>query len=314
MAGMGLLKLSDHWNWQTFILKSKLYSRSLRTGDWEGAHGERGGDGAPPRGRRRHDRGAPNQSQKESQLTKPTAQTAGDQRKQKGTKTDVAVWFTDADGNHHQTSLEYSVKAAAVKQFSQRGGTKFETLVKLFEEFYSYQLEPWRLPYAEHMNAQPQRIPEALSLAYNKAWASMGSGSPRSFTAAKKTQFAAAVKYHAQKLVGDMPQLNLLDTGQPDIKDFNLMAKNIATYGYWSVEQTFSKSKLANAMLPKHIIRIHKDSQAVGAAILEIRVRVETQKSGNLYFRSVIENGKDMGILVGYLGGVSLSEREKYLA
>jgi hypothetical protein len=233
---------------------------------------------------------------------------------QKGTKTDVAVWFTDADGKDHKTSLEYSVKAAAVKQFSQRGGTKFETLETLFKEFYSFALGPHRLPYEEHMNATPQRIPEALSLAYNKAWASMGSGSPRSFPSSKKKQFTAAVKYHAQKLVGDMPQLNLLDTGQPDIKDFNLMAKNIETYGYWSVEQTHSNSKLAGAMLPKHVIRVHNDAQDPGKAILEIRVRVETQKSGNLYFRSVIENGKDMGILVGYLEGTSLSEREKYLA
>ena len=184
----------------------------------------------------------------------------------------------------------------------------------MFKEFYGYELGPHRLPYEEHMNATPQRIPEALALAYNKAWASMGSGSPRSFPSAKKTHFTAAVKYHAQKLVGDMPQLNLLDTGQPDIKDFNLMEENIKTYDFWSVEQTFSNSKLAGAMLPKHTIRIHNDSQDVGKAILEIRVRVETQKSGNLYFRSVIENGKDMGILVGYLGGVSLSAREKYLA
>ena len=219
---------------------------------------------------------------------------------QKGTKTDVAVWFTDADGKDHKTSLEYSVKVAAIKQFSQRGGTRFETLVTLFKEFYGLDISPVKPEYYKHMNATPQRIPDALVLAYNKAWTSVGSGAPKAFTDTKRKQFAKAVKNHAQKQVGDMPQLNLLDTGQPDLKDYNLMSDNIQTYGYWSVETTFSNSSMAKGNLPKHTIILHKDQHDKGLEILHLRVRVETQKGGNLYYRSVIENGKDMGVLVGY--------------
>jgi len=216
---------------------------------------------------------------------------------QTGTKTDVAVWFTDKDGKNHKTSLEYSVKVANIKQFSQRGGTKFETLEQLMKEFYGHTLA-CEQAYHKIMNEHPQKVDEALSLAYDEAWTKRGSGAVVSFTDQQKKLFAKTVKYHAQKLVGDMPQLNLLDSGTPDIKDFNLMEENLAAYPYWSVERKVSNS--IGGKLPRHLIRVHGDRHGEGKVVLELRVKIETLKNDKLYYRSVIENGKDSGLLVGY--------------
>lgn len=216
---------------------------------------------------------------------------------QTGTKTDVAVWFTDKDGKNHKTSLEYSVKVANIKQFSQRGGTKFETLEQLMKEFYGCTLACGQA-YHKIMNEHPQKVDEALSLAYDEAWTKRGSGAVVSFTDQQKKLFAKTVKYHAQKLVGDMPQLNLLDSGTPDIKDFNLMEENLAAYPYWSVERKISNS--IGGKLPRHLIRVHGDRNGEGKVVLELRVKIETLKNDKLYYRSVIENGKDSGLLVGY--------------
>ena len=216
---------------------------------------------------------------------------------QTGTKTAVAVWFTDKDGKDHKTSLEYSVKVANIKQFSQRGGTKFETLALLMKEFYGHTLT-CKTAYHQIMNQHPQKIDEALSLAYDEAWTARGSGAVMSFTDQQKKIFSKTVKYHAQKMVGDMPQLNLLDTGQPDIKDFNLMEENLAAYPYWSVERKVSDS--IGGKLPRHLIRVHGDRHGEGKVVLELRVKIETLKNDKLYYRSVVENGKSSGILVGY--------------
>ena len=217
---------------------------------------------------------------------------------QTGTKTDVSVWFTDADGKQHKTALEYSIKAAAIKQFSQRGGTKFETLKLLMYEFYGHQLT-CETAYHNLMNEHPQQIDKALSLAYDSAWTAMGSGQAMPFTDGQKARFAKTVKMHAQKQVGDMPQLNLLETGTPDIKDFNLMDENLKAYPFWSVERVVSKSK--GGLLPRHKIKVHGDKTGEGKVVLELRVKIETLKNDKLYYRSVVENGKHSGILVGYI-------------
>jgi hypothetical protein len=220
---------------------------------------------------------------------------------QKGTKKDLDISFTDETGQHRKTALELSIKSGGVKQFSQRGGTLFSTLEKLMGEFYGVSLTGIKAEYTRLLNAIPGRPDVALSLAYSVGQKKWGNGMIVKWPEAQKKRFAAATKYHAQKDAGEIPQLNLLDSGTPDYKDFNLLHDNLMKYNYFSIENRESTGK--GGTLPRHIIRIH-DSQSdyKGKQILEIRVKIETQKKvtgDRVYFRSVIENSTDTSILVG---------------
>ena len=72
-------------------------------------------------------------------------------------------------------------------------------------------------------------------------------------------------------------------------------------YDYFSIENREAESK--GGTLPRHIIKIHSGPQdSTGKQIFEIRVKIETLKkvSGDsLYYRSVVENSTDTGILIG---------------
>ena len=220
---------------------------------------------------------------------------------QKGTKKDLDISFTDEHGNHKETALELSIKAAGVKQFSQRGGTKFSTLQELMGEFYGVNLAGIKNEYKSLLNKIPGEVDTALSLAYSVGHKKWGSGRIVKWPVEQKKRFADAAKYHAQKDAGEIPQLNLLDSGVPDYKDFNLLHDSIMKYDYFSIENREAESK--GGTLPRHIIKVHKDiSDGAGKQIFEIRVKIETLKkvSGDsLYYRSVIENSSDTGILIG---------------
>ena len=220
---------------------------------------------------------------------------------QKGTKKDLDISFTDEHGKHKKTALELSIKAAGVKQFSQRGGTKFSTLQELMGEFYGVNLAGIKNEYKNLLNKIPGEVDTALSLAYSVGHKKWGSGRIVKWPDDQKKRFADAAKYHAQKDAGEIPQLNLLDSGVPDYKDFNLLHDSIMKYDYFSIENREAESK--GGTLPRHIIKIHSGPQdSTGKQIFEIRVKIETLKkvSGDsLYYRSVVENSTDTGILIG---------------
>lgn len=220
---------------------------------------------------------------------------------QKGTKKDLDISFTDEWGQNQKTALELSIKAAGVKQFSQRGGTLFSTLQELMGEFYGASLAGIKSEYTKLLNKIPGEFDEALSLAYSVGQKKWGNGRIVKWPTDQKRKFADATKYHAQKDAGEIPQLNLLDSGTPDYKDFNLLHDSLMKYDYFSIENRESTGK--GGTLPRHIIRVHdSQSDTEGKQILEIRVKIETIKQvtgDRLYFRSVIENSKDTGMLVG---------------
>jgi len=222
---------------------------------------------------------------------------------QKGTKKDIDVSFTDENGNNKETSMEISVKVAGIKQFGQRGGTEFPTLKKLMSEFYGADINSIGPTYKKHMNAIPQEADKALSLAYKTgAMKRGGYNKITKWDKASVTRFADATKYHAQKEDGEVPQLNLLDSGIPTLKDFNLIHDNIKRYEYFSIENVETDSK--GGRLPRHIIRAHSDiTDTKGIAILELRVKIETKNKGTpreyIYYRSVVENSKDTAKLTG---------------
>ena len=220
---------------------------------------------------------------------------------QKGTKKDLDISFTDEWGQNQKTALELSIKAAGVKQFSQRGGSLFSTLQELMGEFYGVSLGGIKNEYTKLLNAIPSDTGKALSLAYSVGQKKWGNGNIVKWPTDQKRKFADATKYHAQKDAGEIPQLNLLESGTPDYKDFNLLHENLMKYDYFSIENRKSTGK--GGTLPRHIIRLHESqSDTQGKQILEIRVKIETIKKvtgDRLYFRSVIENSKDTGMLVG---------------
>ena len=224
---------------------------------------------------------------------------------QKGTKKDIDVSFTDFTGNDKKVSMEISVKAGGVGQFGQRGGNKFETLKELMKEFYGVSLTAIERQYKNLINnepGKPQMIGEAMMLAYQQGYNKWGRGNIVQWDDAQKKRFAAAVRYHAQKDAGEVPQLMLLDSGTPTYKDYNLLEAAIMEYDYFSIEDKNYYSDSGEAQVPRHVINMHEGPNTVALPILQIRVKVETQQKPEgkrIYFRSVIENQKETSRLVG---------------
>ncbi len=224
---------------------------------------------------------------------------------QKGTKKDIDVSFTDFNGKDKKVSMEISVKAGGVGQFGQRGGNKFSTLKELMKEFYGVSLSQIERKYRQLINnkpGQPQKIGEALLLAYEQGYNKWGKGNVVKWDDEQKKRFAAAVKFHAQKEAGEVPQLMLLDSGKPTYKDYNLLESAIMEYDYFSIDDKNYYSDSGEAQVPRHVINMHEGPNTTALPILQIRVKVETEQKPEgkrIYFRSVIENQKETSRLVG---------------
>ena len=230
---------------------------------------------------------------------------------QKGTKKDIDVSFTDIDGKGKKVSMEISVKVAGVAQFSQRGGSKFDTLQTLMGEFYfgdfgrkSTCLSQIKQQYRKLTGEDiPADVPEALRLAYKVGYDKMGGGSVISWNKNSKESFAKATKWHAQKEQGEVPVLNLLEGGGMKYYDYNKLWDALEPYDYISItDKEYTSTSAGTVQLPTHVINIHKDKNSPALPILRLRVKVETQNKPTgkkIYYRSVIESESKTGILVG---------------
>lgn len=229
---------------------------------------------------------------------------------QKGTKKDIDVSFTDEHGNLKEVAMEISVKAAGVSQFSQRAGNKFATLQMLMGEFYfgdgdgktnnSSCLSGIQQDYQKLIGKNiPQDIPGALRKAYKVGYDKAGGGRVIKWDKKVKRSFIDSVRWHAQKDQGEVPVLNLLDSGKLKYYDYNRLAKALEPYDWISVtDKEYTSVSGGNVRLPQHVINIHEDQYSEALPILKLRVKVET-KPGEVYFRSVIESESKTGLLVG---------------
>ena len=118
-----------------------------------------------------------------------------------------------------------------------------------------------------------------------------------------KESFAKATKWHAQKEQGEVPVLNLLDSGGMKYYDYNKLWSALEPYDYISItDKEYTSTSAGTVQLPTHVINIHKDNNSPALPILRLRVKVETQNKPTgkrIYYRSVIESESKTGILVG---------------
>ena len=195
-------------------------------------------------------------------------------------KADVWVAVKDKNGNMRQLRLNTSLKVGGVKQFGQVGGSSIESMQKLWSYF--------DIDVSEYIDAYGKRLKkdpiDALGFMYKKIaqhLAAQLSGDEVEQEVQFVDKIAHAVTYFAT--LGD-PSVELVDFDKGGFKI--LRFKNLE-HKLKTVDLT--ATYIASKATPE--ISIHEVGNPKNA-LINIRAKRETKKSGEIYFRNLIEKGR----------------------
>jgi hypothetical protein len=195
-------------------------------------------------------------------------------------KADVWVAVKDNNGNMRQLRLNTSLKIGGVKQFGQVGGSTVESMQKLWS-YFDIDVSEYIDLYSKKLNKDQF---EALGFMYKKIAANLAAQLAGN-DAEQEVQFvdklAHAVTYFAT--LGD-PSVELVDFDKGGFKI--LRFKNLE-HKLKTVDLT--ASYIATKATPE--IVIHERGNPKNA-LISIRAKRETKKSGEIYVRNLIEKGR----------------------
>lgn len=195
-------------------------------------------------------------------------------------KADVWVAVKDKNGNMRQLRLNTSLKIGGVKQFGQVGGSTVESMQKLWSYF--------DIDVSDYVDLYNKKLSkdqiEALGFMYKKIAAHLAaklSGADAGDEVQFVNKLAHAVTYFAT--LGD-PSVELVDFDKGGFKI--LRFKNLE-HKLKTVDLT--ASYIATKATPE--IVIHEVGNPKNA-LISIRAKRETKKSGEIYVRNLIEKGR----------------------
>jgi len=204
---------------------------------------------------------------------------------QKGTKVDVRVTANDHEGKQIKLPLNISLKAGAVKQFGQYGGTKYSVQKKLWKEFFGIDITKL---YSEDdfyklmgSTDHEKDMADALNMSYSKVAPEVAKALG---TVKGMNLFFKAVNYHMTKKENPVFLIQLDDKGQAikyDTRDLEKKLKDL----------TFTSSLEKSGTLP--MMRINTTVDKKENTFLDIRVkRGDYAADGTPYYRNIFEKGK----------------------
>ena len=195
-------------------------------------------------------------------------------------KADVWVAVKDKNGNMRQLRLNTSLKIGGVKQFGQVGGSGAESMQKLWSYF--------DIDVSDYIDLYNKKLSkdqfEALGFMYKKIAAHLAaklSGADAGDEVQFVDKLAHAVTYFAT--LGD-PSVELVDFDKGGFKI--LRFKNLE-HKLKTVDLT--ASYISTKATPE--IVIHERGNPKNA-LISIRAKRETKKSGEIYVRNLIEKGR----------------------
>ena len=195
-------------------------------------------------------------------------------------KADVWVAVRDNNGNMRQLRLNTSLKIGGVKQFGQVGGSTVESMQKLWS-YFDIDVSDYIDLYNKKLNKDQF---EALAFMYKKIAATLAAqlaGDDSESEVRFVDKLAHAVTYFAT--LGD-PSVELVDFDKGGFKI--LRFKNLE-HKLKTVDLT--ASYIATKATPE--IVIHERGNPKNA-LISIRAKRETKKSGEIYVRNLIEKGR----------------------
>lgn len=195
-------------------------------------------------------------------------------------KADVWVAVRDKNGNMRQLRLNTSLKIGGIKQFGQVGGSSVESMQKLWS-YFDIDVTDYIELYGKKLKKDQF---EALGFMYKKIAAYLAAqlaGDSENQEVQFIDKLAHAVTYFAT--LGD-PSVELVDFDKGGFKI--LRFKNLE-HKLKTVDLT--ASYIATKATPE--IVIHEVGNPKNA-LISIRAKRETKKSGELYVRNLIEKGR----------------------
>ena len=199
---------------------------------------------------------------------------------QTGTKVDIRVKV-----DNEPTDINISLKAGAVRQFASIGGTTNDKPLKAFKKLFNVDVTN-DIPKFEKL-VYESKIEDAFALI-----------------------FKTGKRLIDQKLSNKTTKKNLLETlgkgieffatlNEKDVTLVQLDKKDAKIYDFSNLADRLSTQTLKTELIldknNKPTLRLNNQ---MGKNLIQLRVRKETQSSGSLYFREVLEKGPALSELI----------------